>query len=50
MAGDLLEPPEGFEPWLLRRVAQAIETGEVPVDSLTELHAELAGARERPQE
>jgi hypothetical protein len=40
---------ESFESWLLRRVAQAVEAGEVSVDLLTELQAEFAAARERPQ-
>jgi hypothetical protein len=44
------EPPEGFETWLLRRVAQAVEAGEVPAELVTELQSELAAARERPQE
>jgi hypothetical protein len=38
------EPPDvigGFETWLLRRVAQAVEAGEVPASLLTELQAEL---------
>ncbi|MGD0267328.1 MAG: hypothetical protein ABSD47_20630 [Candidatus Methylomirabilota bacterium] len=40
---------EGFESWLLRRVAQTVEAGDVPANLLTELQAEFAAARERPQ-
>lgn len=50
MAGDVPEPLEGFESWLLRRVAQAVEAGDVAADLLTELQAELAAARERSEE
>ena len=38
------------ETWLLRRAVQAVETGEVSVDLLTELQAEFEAARDRPQE
>ncbi len=48
MAGELPEPLEGFEGWLLRRVAQAVEAGEVPATLLTHLQAEIETARERP--
>jgi DNA-directed RNA polymerase specialized sigma subunit len=41
---------DSFETWLLRRVAQAVEAGEVPSSLLTELQAEIEAARERPQE
>jgi len=41
---------ESFEAWLLRRVAHAVEAGDVPADLLTELQAELAAARERSEE
>ncbi len=50
MAGGFLEPIEAFETWLLRRVAQAVEAGEVPEALLTELQAEIEAAKERPQE
>ncbi len=50
MAGDMCEPMEGFESWLLHRVAQAVEAGEVSVDLLTELQAEIEAAKELPQE
>ncbi|MFI5342402.1 MAG: hypothetical protein ACHQ7N_21530 [Candidatus Methylomirabilales bacterium] len=43
------EPSESFECWLLRRVAQAVEAGEVPGELVAELHSELMAARERPQ-
>ena len=41
---------EVFETWLLRRVAQAVEAGEVPADLLSELQAEFEESREKPQE
>ncbi len=50
MADDKTEPLENFEPWLLHRVAQAVEAGEVSAGLVTDLQAELAAARERPQE
>jgi hypothetical protein len=39
-----------FETWLLRRVAQAVEAGEMPTALLTELRAELNGPRAKPRE
>jgi hypothetical protein len=50
VAGDTPEPVEGFETWLLRRVAQAVEAGEVSADLLAELQDESQAARERPSE
>lgn len=50
MAGDREEPMEGFESWLLHRVAQDVEAGDVPADLLTELQAEFEAARARPEE
>ena len=44
------DPAEPFETWLLRRVADAVEGGEVSATLLTDLHAEIAEARERPPE
>ncbi len=41
---------ESFETWLIRRVAQAVEVGEVPASLLTELQAAIEAARDRPQE
>ena len=38
------------ESWLLSRVAQAIEAGEVPADLLSELQAEFETSREKPPE
>ncbi len=40
---------ENFEAWLRRRVAQAVEAGEVSADLLAELQAEFEAARGRPQ-
>ncbi len=50
MAGDAAEPPEDFETWLRRRVAKAVEAGEVPASLLTELQAEIETARAVPQD
>jgi hypothetical protein len=44
------DPAEPFETWLLHRVAEAVEGGEVSADLLTELHAEIAETRARPPE
>jgi hypothetical protein len=44
------DPAEPFETWLLHRVAEAVEAGEVSADLLAEIHAEIAEARERPPE
>jgi hypothetical protein len=44
------DPTDTFETWLLRRVAEAAEAREVSADLLTDLHAEIAEARERPPE
>jgi hypothetical protein len=44
------DPLDTFERWLLHRVAQAVEAGEMSADLLTELRAEFDAARERPQE
>lgn len=41
---------ETFETWLLYRVAQAIEAGEVPADLLAELRAEFESSRKKPPE
>lgn len=46
MDGDALGPIEAFEPWLLNRVAQAVEAGEVPAAFLEELYAEFQAGRE----
>ncbi len=46
----MCEPMEGFESWLLHRVAQAVEAGEVPADLVLELRAEIEAAGETPQE
>ena len=50
MADDKVEPLEDFESWLLHRVAQAVEAGEVSADLLTELQGECEAAKERPQD
>ncbi len=41
---------EAFEAWLLRRVAQAVEAGEVPAKLLMDLQASFEDARATPQE
>jgi len=50
MSVDDLEPMEAFQSWLLRRVTQAVEAGDVSADLLAELQAEIEAAREKPQE
>jgi len=42
------DPTEPFETWLLRRVAEAVEAGEVSADLLAEIHAAMAETRARP--
>ena len=42
-------PTQAIDSWLLRRVAQAVEAGDVSADLLTELQAEIDVTRERPQ-
>ena len=37
---------EAFETWLLHRVAQAVEAGQVSAELLTELRTEMERARE----
>jgi hypothetical protein len=46
----MADPTEPFETWLLRRVAEAVEGGEVSGALLTELHAAIAETRARPPE
>ena len=41
---------EAFEAWLLHRVAEAVEAGEVSANILAELRTEAERAREVPQE
>ncbi len=41
---------DNFETWLLNRVAQAVEAGEVSADLLAELRAEFEVSREKPPE
>lgn len=50
MPSEYPDEMEAFERWLLRRVAQAVEAGDVPASLLTELQAEIEAALERPQE
>ncbi len=50
MASEPPEPLESFETWLLRRVAQAVEAGEVSGDLLAELQAEFEASREKSPE
>jgi hypothetical protein len=44
------EPAAAFESWLLRRVAQSVEAGEVPADLLTELQGQIEAAKGGSQE
>ncbi len=48
MADEKTKLLENFESWLLRRVAQCVEAGEVSVDLLTELQAAFEASHERP--
>ena len=41
------DPMDAFESWLLQRVTQAVEAGEVSADLLTNLQTEMAAAREQ---
>ncbi|MGD0267384.1 MAG: hypothetical protein ABSD47_20935 [Candidatus Methylomirabilota bacterium] len=50
MAADSLDPMESFETWLLRRVAQAVEAGEVSAILLAELKADFDASRGKPPE
>jgi len=42
------DPTEPFETWLLRRVAEAVEAGEVSADLVADIHAAMAETRARP--
>ena len=44
------DPADAFETWLLHRIAEAVEGGEVSADLLTELHAAIAESRAQPPE
>ena len=44
------DPAEAFEGWLLRRVGEAVEAGEVSADLLSEIHAAIVETRGRPPE
>ena len=50
MGSDEPNTIDSFESWLLHRVAQAVEAGEVSADLLAELRAEMERARELLQE
>ena len=50
MVDSPLGPGEPFDTWLLRRVGQAVEAGEVPADLLAELRAESGASRDKPLE
>jgi len=50
VGSDSSEPMDAFEFWLLRRVAQAVEAGDVPADLLTELQSEIEAAKDLSQE
>lgn len=50
MESDIPDPKEAFETWLLRRMAQAVEAGDVSEDLLTELQPEFDAARGGSQE
>jgi hypothetical protein len=44
------DPMDAFETWFLRRVAEAVEAGDVPANLLTELQAQIEAAKDLPQE
>jgi len=46
----VLNRAQPFETRILHRVAEAVEAGAVSTDLLTDLHAAIAQARERPPE
>ncbi len=46
---DPSDPMQGFETWLLSRVAQAVEAGHVPADLLMELQRDFQASRAMPQ-
>jgi hypothetical protein len=46
---DPSDPTEGFQSWLLSRVAQAVEAGDVSADLLIELQGACEAARTMPQ-
>ena len=50
MGSESSEPMDAFESWLLQRVAQAVEAGDVPADLLTELQSEIEAAKDLSQE
>ncbi len=49
VGNDIPAPKDTLESWLLHRVAQVVEAGEVSADLLADLQAEFETARERPQ-
>ena len=50
MAFTVPEPVEPFESWLRRRVAHAVEAGDVPAELLADLQAEFEASRAKPLE
>lgn len=44
MADDPVEPLDGFESWRLRRIARAVEGGEVSADLVIELADRISKA------
>jgi hypothetical protein len=50
MVDSLREIAESLETWLLPRISQAVEAGEVSVDLPTELQAEFEASRAKPPE
>jgi hypothetical protein len=49
MSSNKPDPMGAFETWLLRRVAQAVEAGEVSAKLLTDLQTACEAAREKPR-
>ena len=50
MTHPLPDPTNVFETWLLHRVAQVVEAGEVSAALLTDLQAEITEVRGRPSD
>ena len=50
MANETRDSFDSFESWFLRRVAQAVEAGDVPAELLTGLQAEIEATKRVPQE
>ncbi len=50
MRADPADPMESYLAWLLHRVSQAVEAGEVPADLLADLQAKIEAGKGRSQD